>query len=57
MGIINEIVSLDESTLNNARSLQNNIVDIDSSINLDLCRVKKWGSHNLVDFNAVKTQC
>ena len=30
---------------------------INSSINLDLCRLKDWGSQNLVNFNAVKTQC
>ena len=32
-------------------------VDIASSINLDLYRLKDWGFQNLVNFNAVKTQC
>ena len=32
-------------------------VDIASSINLDLWRLQDWGSLNLVNFNAVKTQC
>ena len=26
-------------------------------INLDLSRLKNWGSHNLMSFNAGKTQC
>ena len=41
----------------NARASHKNRVDIPSSINLDLCRLKNWGSQNLVNLNAVKTQC
>ena len=33
------------------------ILKSDIWINLDLSRLKNWGSHNLVSFNAGKTQC
>ena len=44
-------------TLSNAQPLLNNRGNIASSINLDLSRLKNWGSHNLLNFNAGKTQC
>ena len=46
-----------DSTLHNAPASHKDRVGIASSINLDLCRLKDWGSQNLVNFNAVKTQC
>ena len=47
----------DDSTLHNAPGSHMDRVDIASSINLDLCRLRDWGSQNLVKFNAVKTHC
>ena len=47
----------DDNTLHNPQSLLNNRANIASSINLDLSRLKNWGSQNLVSFNAGKTQC
>ena len=47
----------DDSDLHNAPASHKNRVDIASSINLDLRRLKNWGSQNLVNFNVVKTQC
>ena len=47
----------DDSTLHNAPASNKDRIDIASSINLVICRLKNWGSQNLVNFNAVKTQC
>ena len=47
----------DDSTLHNAPASHKNRADIASLINLDLCKLKNWGSQNLVNFNAGKTQC
>ena len=47
----------DGSTLHNAPASHKDRADIVSSINLDSCRLKDWGSQNLVNFNGVKTQC
>ena len=46
----------DDSTLHNAPASHKNRADFASSINLDLWRIKNWGSQNLVNSNAVKTQ-
>ena len=46
-----------DSTLHNSPASHKDRIDIASSINLDLCRLKDWGTDNLVNFNAVKTQC
>ena len=37
--------------------LLNKCKNIASSVNLDFSRLKNWGSHNLISFNAGKTQC
>ena len=47
----------DDSTLHGKPSLPNNRNNVASSITLDLDKLKKWGSQNLVSFNANKTQC
>ena len=47
----------DDSTLHNTPTSHKDRVDIAFSINLDLCRLTDWGFQNLVNFNAVKTQC
>ena len=47
----------DDSTLHNLPASHKDRADIASSINLDLCRLKDGGSQNIVNFNAVKTQC
>ena len=47
----------DGSILHNASASHKNGADIASLINLNLCRLKTRGSQNLVNFNAVKTQC
>ena len=47
---------IDDSTLHNAPASHKTRADIASSMNLDLCRLTHWGSQNLVNFNAVKTQ-
>ena len=45
------------ATYLNAPVSQKNRADITYSINLHLCRLKNWGSQNLLNFNAEKTQC
>ena len=47
----------DDSTLHGKPSLPNNRNNVASSITLDLDKLNKWGSQNLVSFNANKTQC
>ena len=47
----------DDSTLHDKPSLPNNRNNVASSITLDLDKLNKWGSQNLVSFNANKTQC
>ena len=47
----------DDSTLHGKPSLPNNRNNVASSITLDLDKLKKWDSQNLVSFNANKTQC
>ena len=46
-----------DSTLHDKPSLPNNRNNVTSSITLDLDKLNKWGSQNLVSFNANKTQC
>ena len=54
---INELLNLpsnpvhcyaDDSTLHNATASHKDRVDIASSINLNLCRLKNWGSQNVL---------
>ena len=45
------------STLHGNPSLPSNRNNVASSITLDLDKLNKWGSQNLVSFNANKTQC
>ena len=55
---INDLLNLPSNPVHcyaDGRTLHKDRVDIASSINLDLCRLKDWGSQNLVNFNAVKT--
>ena len=47
----------DDCTLHGKPSLPNNRNNVASSITLDLNKLKKWDSHNLVNFSANKTQC
>ena len=47
----------EDSTLHNAPASNKDLAGIATSINLDLCRLKNWGSQNLVNFNGVKFQC
>ena len=47
----------DNSTLHGKPSLPNNRNNVASSITFDLDKLNKWGSQNLVSFNANKTQC
>ena len=47
----------DDSTLHSKPSLPNNRNNVASSITLDLDKLYKWGSQNLVSFNTNKTQC
>ena len=46
-----------DSTLHGKPSLPNNRNNVVSSITLDLDKLNKWGSQNLVSFNSNKTQC
>ena len=46
-----------DSTLHGKPSLPNNRNNVASLITLDLDKLNKWGSQNLVCFNANKTQC
>ena len=47
----------DDSTLHGNPSLPSNRNNVASSITLDLDKLNKWGSQNLINFNANKTQC
>ncbi|CAG9812413.1 unnamed protein product [Phaedon cochleariae] len=47
---------VDDSTLHTARQIRNERGRNVDNINMDLATILKWGSNNLVDFNANKTQ-